>query len=114
MGETFAVFFHAAVTDFFPGWTTKLCMTSGAMVVALPAVPRIGGAILPVQVDLAFHIEDNALLFLRSILFHKNLEAVTPNELMDAEGVEVAVGVEEEVDWDMGQAPLLVYKRLLK
>ena len=77
-------------------------MTSGAMVVALPAVPGLGGAILPVQVDQAFHIEDNALLFLRSILFHKSLEAATPSELVDA------VGVEEEVDWDMGQAPLLV------
>ena len=89
-------------------------MTSGAMVVALLAVPGVGGAILPVQVDQAFHIEDNALLFLWSILFHKNLEAATPRELVDAVGVEVAVGVEEEVDWDMGQAPLLVYKRLLK
>ena len=78
------------------------------MVVALPAVPEVGGAILQVEVDQVFHIEDNALLFLRSILFHKNLEAVTPRELVDA------VGVEEEVDWDMGQAPLLVYKRLLK
>ena len=77
------------------------------MVVALPAVPGVGEAILPVQVDQAFHIENNALLFLRSILFHKNLEAATPRELVDA------VGVEEEVDWDMGQAPLLVYKRLL-
>ena len=84
------------------------------MVVALPAVPGIGGAILRVQVDQAFHIEDNALLFLRSILFHKNLEAATPREPVDAVGVEVAVEVEEEVDWDMGQAPLLVYKRLLK
>ena len=78
------------------------------MVVALPAVSGVGGAILPVQVDQTFHIEDNALLFLLSILFHKNLEATTPREPVDA------VGVEEEVDWDMGQAPLLVYKRLLK
>ena len=84
------------------------------MVVALPAVPGVGGAILPVQVDQAFHIEDNGLLFLQSILFHKNLEAATPRELVDAVGVEVAVGVEEEVDWDMDQAPLLVYKCLLK
>ena len=113
-GETFAVFFHAAGTGFFSGWTTKLCMTSGTMVVALPAVLGVGGAILPLQVDLAFHIEDNALLFFRSILFHKNLEAATPREFVDAVGVEVAVGVEEEVDSDMGQAPLLVYKRLLK
>ena len=108
MGETFAVLFHAAGTGFFLGWTTKLCMTSGAMVVALPVVPGVGGAILPVQVDQAFHIEDNSLLFLRSILFHNNLDATTPRELVDAVGVEVAVGVEEEVDWDMGQAPLLV------
>ena len=36
--------------------------------------------------------------FLQSILFHKNLEAATPRELVDAVGVEVAVGVEEEVD----------------
>ena len=84
------------------------------MVVALPAVSGIGGAILPVQVDQAFHIEDNALLFLRSILFHNNLEAATPKELMDAVGVEVTVGVEEEVDWDMDQAPLVVYKHLPK
>ena len=75
------------------------------MVVALPAMPGVGGAILPVQVDQEFHIEDNALLFLRSILFHKNLEAATPKD---------TVGVEKEVDWDMGQAHLLVYKRLLK
>ena len=107
-GETFAVFFHAAGTGFFPRWTTKQCMTSGAMVVALRAVPGVGGAILPVQVDQAFHIEDNALLFLRSILFHKNLEAATPREAVDG------VGVEEKVDWDMDQAPLLVYKCLLK
>ena len=80
----------------------------------LSVVPGVGGAIRPMQVDQAFHIEDNALLFLRSIFFHKNLEAATPRELVDAVGVEVAVGVEEEVDWDMGQAPLLVYKRLLK
>ena len=78
------------------------------MVVALPAVPEVGGAILPVQVNQAFHIENNALLFLWSILFHKNLEAATPREPVDI------VGVEEEVDWDMDQAPLLVYKRLLK
>ena len=38
----------------------------------------------------------------------QDLEAATPREPVDA------VGVEEEVDWDMGQAPLLVYKRLLK
>ena len=113
-GETFAVFFHAADTGFFSRWTTKQCMMSGAMVVALPAVPGVGGAILLVQVDQAFHIEDNALLFLRSILFHKNLEAATSREPMDAVGVEVvvevevAVGVEEEVEWDMGQARLLV------
>ena len=84
------------------------------MVVALPAVPGVGRAILPVQVDQVFHIEDNALLFLQSILFHKNMEAVTLREPVDAVGVEVTVGVEEEVDWDMDQAPLLVYKRLLK
>ena len=68
----------------------------------------VGGAILRVQVDQAFYIEDNALLFLRSILFHNNLEAATSRELVDA------VGVEEEMDWDMDQAPLVVYKRLLK
>ena len=78
------------------------------MVVALRAMPGIEEAILPVQVDQAFHIEDNALLFLQSILFHKNLEAATPREPVDA------VGVEEEVDWDMDHAPLLVYKCLLK
>ena len=78
------------------------------MVVALPIVPEVGGAILLMQVDQVFHIEDNALLFLQSILFHSNLEATTPRELVDA------VGVEEEVDWNMGQAPLVVYKRLLK
>ena len=83
-------------------------MTSGAMVVALPAVRGVGGEILPVQMDQAFHIEDNALLFLRSILLHKNLETAIPRELVDAVGVEVAVGVEEEVDWDMGRAPLLL------
>ena len=70
-------------------------MMSSTMVVALLAVPGVGGAILPVQVDQAFHIEDNALLFLRSILFQNNLEVVTPRELMDAVGVEVAVGVWE-------------------
>ena len=64
--------------------------------------------------DQVFHIEENALLFLRSILFHKNLEATTLREPVDAVGVEVAVGVEEEVDSDMGHAPLLVYKHLLK
>ena len=84
------------------------------MVVALPVVPGVGGAILPMQVDQAFYMEDNALLFLRSILFHKNLEAATLREPVDAVGVEVAVGVEEEVDWDMDQAPLLVYKCQLK
>ena len=73
-------------------------MTSGAKVVALPAVPGVGGAILPVQVDQAFDIEDNVLLFLRSFLFHNNLEAATLKELVDTVGVEVAVGVEEEVD----------------
>ena len=36
---------------------------------------------------------DNALLFLRSILFHNNLEAMTLRELVDVVGVEVAMGV---------------------
>ena len=71
------------------------------MVVALPAVSGVGGAILQVEVDQAFHIEDNALLFLWSILFHKNLETATLRELVDVVGVEVVVGVEEEVEWDM-------------
>ena len=83
-------------------------MTSGAKVVALLAVPGVGGAILPLQVDQAFHIEDNTLLFLQSFLFHNNLEAATLRELVDA------MGVEEEVDWDMDKAPLVVYKHLLK
>ena len=83
-------------------------MMSGAKVVALPAVPGIGGAVLSVQVDQAFYIEGNVLLFLRSFLLHNNLEVATLKELVDA------VGVEEEVDWDMGQAPLVVYKHLLK
>ena len=83
-------------------------MMSGTKVVALPVVPRVGGAILLVQVDQVFHIEDNVLLFLRSLLLYNNLEVVTLRELMDV------VGVEEEVDWDMGQAPLVVYKHLLK
>ena len=67
-------------------------MMSGTKVMALPAVPGVGGAILPVQVDQAFHIEDNVLLFLRSFLFHDNLEIATLRELVDA------VGVEEEAD----------------
>ena len=90
-GGTFA-FFSSSRYRFFPGWTTKLCMTSGAMVVALPAVPGVEGAILLVRVDQAFHIKDNALLFLWSILFHSNLEVATPRELVDA------VGIEEEED----------------
>ena len=47
-------------------------------------------------------------------LFHNNLEVATLRELVDAVGVEVAVGVEEEVDWDMGHTRLLVYKHLQK
>ena len=82
-------------------------MMSIAKVVALPAVPKVGGAILPVQVDQVFHIEDNVLLFLRRFLLHNNLEVATLRQLVDAVGVEVAVGVEiamgveEEIDWDM-------------
>ena len=60
-------------------------------------MPGVGGAILRVEVDQAFHIEDNALLFLRSILFHKNLEVATPRELEDVVGVEVAMGVEHHI-----------------
>ena len=69
-------------------------MMSGAKVVALQAVPREVEAILPVQVDQAFRIEDNVLLFLQSFLLHNNLEVATLRELVDV------VGVEEEVDWD--------------
>ena len=91
-----------------------LCMLSGAKVVALPIVSGVGGAILPMQVDQAFYIDDNVLLFLRSFLLHNNLEVATLRELVDAVGIEVVVGVEEEEDWDMDQAPLVVYKHLLK
>ena len=109
MGGNLCSFFSRSwYRFFFPGWTSKLCMTSGAMVVTLSAVSGVGGAILPMQVDQAFHIEDNALLFLQSILFHNNLEAAALRVLVDV------VGVEEDVDWDMGQAPLVVYKHLLK
>ena len=83
-------------------------MMSGTKAVALPAVPGVGGAILLVQVHQAFRIEDNVLHFLRSYLLHNNLEVATLRELVDI------VGIEEEVDWDKDQAPLVVYKHILK
>ena len=82
----------------------RLCTISGAKEVALPAVPEVRGAILLLQV----YQEDNVLHFLWSFLLHNNLEVATLRELVDA------VGVEEEVDWDKGQAHLVVYKHLLK
>ena len=81
---------------------------SGTKAMALPAMPRVGGAILTVQVHQTFRIEDNVLHFLWSYLLHNNLEIATLRELVDI------VGVEEEVDWGKGQAPLVVYKHLLK
>ena len=87
---------------------------SGTNEVALPVVPGVGGAILTVQMHQAFRIEDNVLHFLRSFLLHNNLEVATLKELMDALGVEVTVEVKEKVDWDKGQAPLVVYKHLPK
>ena len=74
----------------------------------------VGGAILLVQVVEAFQIENNVLLFLQSFLLHNNREVATLKELMDAVGAEVVVGVEEEVDWDMDQALVVVYKHLMK
>ena len=87
---------------------------SGAKAVALPAMPRVEGTILLVQVHQAFRLEDNVLHFPWSFLLHNNLEVATLRELVDVEGVELTVGVEEEVDWDKGQAPLVVYKHLRK
>ena len=81
---------------------------SGTNAMALPVVPGVGGAILLVQVHQAFRIEDNMLYFLRSFLLHNNLKVATFRELVNV------VGVEEEVDWDKGQAPLVVYKHVLK
>ena len=69
---------------------------SGAKVVALLAVPGVGGAILTVQVHQVFHIGDNVLHFLRSFLLHNNMRVATLKKLVDV------VGVEEEVDWDKG------------
>ena len=113
-GKPLQFFFTQLLTVIFARWMIKLCTMSGAKVVALPAVPRVGGAILLVQVHLAFCIEDNVLHFLWSFLLHNNLEVATLRELVDIVGVEIAVGVEEEVDWDKGQAPLMMYKHLLK
>ena len=108
MGGNPCSFFTQWLTVIFVGWMIRLCTMSGAKAMALPTVPRVGGAILLMQVHQAFRIENNVLHFLWSFLLHNNLEVTTLRELMDV------VGVEEEVDWDKGQAPLVVYKHLLK
>ena len=113
-GQPLQFFFTQLLTVLFGRWIIMLCMMSDAKAVALPIVPGVGGAILPIEVHQTFRIEDNMLHFLWSFLLHNNLEVATLRELVDAAGVEVAVRVEEEVDWIKGQAPLLVYKHLLK
>ena len=113
-GKPLQFFFTQPLPVIFAGRMIMLYIMSGAKVVALLAVAGVGGAILPVQVDQAFRIEDNILHFLQSFLLHNNMEVAILSELVDAVGVEVAMGVEEEVDWEKGQTPLVMYKHLLK
>ena len=113
-GKSLQIFFTQLFKVFFAGWMISLCTMSGAKAVALPTEPEVGGANLLVQVYQVFRIENNVLHFLWSFLLHNNLEVAFLRELVDIVGVEVTVGVEEKVDWDKGQAPLVVYKHLLK